>query len=168
MVNVEKAAAQLFLHEGFEPRPYEDTLGNWTVACGYNLTARGVDDINRLLGLHFTEWSNLERPYDEVVLDRDQAQIILIADIKRVEAAVTEYWPTYSTLTEVRQRVIVDLVFNMGTEAKTFVRCKAAIERQDWSQAVRELYSSKWATQVGYGRAHRLGQMLLTGNDYTS
>ena len=168
MVNVQRAAEQLFLHEGFEPTPYEDTLGNWTVACGYNLTARGVDDINRLLGLHFIEWPSKPKPFEEVILDKDQALILLHADIDRVEAAIMEYWPAYSTLTEVRQRVIVDLVYNMGTAAKTFTRCKAAIERQDWSQAVRELYSSKWASQVGYGRAHRLGQMLLTGNDYTS
>jgi lysozyme len=71
-------------------------------------------------------------------------------------------------LTEVRQRVIVDLVFNMGTRAQTFVKCKAAIEANNWSRAVQELYSSKWASQVGLTRAHRLGQMLLTGNDYTS
>lgn len=161
MINYERMEDQLFLEEGFRSHPYEDTLENLTVGVGYNLSARGVDDINRLCGTAFTD-------IHSVVLTEAQARTVLQADIKRCEAAITEYWSVFSQLTEVRQRVIVDLVFNMGFAARTFVRAKAAAEKGDWSQFVRELYNSKWATQVGYNRAHRLGTMALTNQDWTS
>jgi len=138
---------------------YQDTLGNATAGVGYNVQSRGWDFWDQIAGDHstITELAALQ---------------VLSADISRVEQATTVHWPFYLQLDDVRQRVALDLAFNIGLGALAFKKTIAAVERRDWSTAVRELYKSRWAYQVDdgpggkYGRADRLGQMLLTGRDY--
>jgi lysozyme len=91
----------------------------------------------------------------------------------RVEQAVILHFPTYDKLNEVRQRVVVDMAFNIGLTALAFKACIADVEKSDWSGAAKELFRSEWAYQVDdgpggkYGRADRLSYMLLTGTDVT-
>jgi lysozyme len=166
MVNRERMEAQLILHEGLRLRAYRDTLDNWTVGVGYNLTGRGVTALEQ----------TLERrvgPIEKVKLTRDEAVRMLRVDLERVEKAVRVYFPEYDALNEARQRVCVDMAFNMGFKALGFKQCITAIKASDWSTAARELFKSRWAGQVGdgpgkhYDRADRLSTMLLTGHDYT-
>lgn len=166
MANRAKTAAQLILHEDLRVVPYPDTLGNQTAGVGYNVAGRGWDFFERVI----------QRRIDPAQPKLTQAEClaVLAADIERVEKAVIVHWPAYLQLDEVRQRVVIELAFNLGMRANAFVQTKDAIERKDWSRAVRELFKSKWAYQVDdgpggkYGRADRLGQMLLTGRDYVS
>lgn len=157
--------AQLELHEGLRCTPYMDTEDNLTIGIGYNVTARGWEDLETVC-----DRSLLKHP----IITREEAEIMCRHDIQRVLDAVKAHFPPYVSLDPVRQRVIIDLAFNMGFKALTFKNCAAAIEKKDWSTAARELYKSKWSTQVGDGeggkfdRADRLAKMLLTGNDYTS
>lgn len=173
MVDITRATAQLILHEGLRLQPYLDTEDNWTVLVGYNLSARGWDDIERVLERkveppHVTE----EEPFGTPHLTQHDAIKVLQADIKRVEAAVRVHFPEYDHLNEPRQRVCVDMAFNMGFRALGFKNTIAAIKRKDWSTASREMFKSKWARQVGDGpggkidRCDRLAKMLLTGEDY--
>lgn len=163
-MNKARMVQQLVLHEDLRLVPYKDSLGNLTVGVGYNVRARGWNVWNEI--------TNPDGPEDDV----DQSPVtitevgcyqVLSADIDRVEAAVKVHWPYYEKLDEVRQRVAVDMAFNMGLGALAFKKTIAAVERQDWSTATRELYKSRWSSQVGR-RSSRLGQMLLTGKDYDS
>jgi lysozyme len=165
--------SQLVLHEGLRLQPYLDTEDNWTVLVGYNLSARGWDDIERTLGRKIAPPAcTQEEPFGHPQLTNDDAMKVLRADIERVQSAVLVYFPEYAALSEVRQRVALDMAFNMGLRALGFKQTIAAVKRRDWSTASRELYKSKWARQVGDGpggrvdRCDRLAQMLLTGNDY--
>jgi lysozyme len=176
MVNLARMKQQLILHEGLKLQPYVDTEDNWTILVGYNLSARGWDDIERILGRHIEpphETRTEEHPFGVPHLTENDALIVLQSDIERVQRAVLQYFPEYVALSEVRQRVCLDMAFNMGFRALGFKQCIAAMKRKDWSTASRELYKSKWARQVGDGpggktdRCDRLAQMLLTGNDYT-
>lgn len=163
MVDRARMRAQLILHEGLRLKVYPDTEGNSTLGVGYNLTGRGPDFFERIVGHKLRN-----------VCTRAEALKVLDADIDRVEQAVRVYFPEYDSLNEVRQRVIIDLTFNMGTQVLTFKKAIAALKARDWSAAARELYRSKWAGQVGDGeggqfdRADRLAKMLLTGQDYTA
>lgn len=158
---------QLVLHEGLRLEPYVDTEENWTVLVGYNLSARGWDDIERTLGRRVEPPNCTEaEPFGHPHLTEQDALLVLRADIQRVESAVKVYFPEYDTLPEVRQRVVLDMAFNLGFRALGFRNAIAAIKRRDWSKASRELYNSKWARQVG-DRCDRLAKMLLTGVDYS-
>lgn len=169
MVNRERMEAQLVLHEGLRTEPYVDTEMNWTIGVGYNITGRGWDSLEKVIGRRV-------RPADGMTekarITRDEALAVLRADIDRVERVVQVYFPEYDSLSEVRQRVCVDMAFNMGYGALKFKRTIAAMKARDWSTAAKELYRSKWAGQVGDGpgghfdRADRLAKMLLTGVDY--
>jgi lysozyme len=176
MVDVSRMCSQLLLHEGLRLQPYLDTEDNWTVLIGYNLSARGWDDIERVLGRKVQPPASEcteEEPFGQPRLTKEDAFAVLRADIERVQKAVRVYFPEYDSLSEVRQRVALDMAFNMGFRALGFKKCIAAIKRKDWSTAARELYNSKWSRQVGDGpggkldRCDRLSKMLLTGLDYT-
>lgn len=168
MVNKVRALEQLTLHEGVRTFYYLDTEDNWTLGIGYNVSSRGLGDFNRCVG------RSLPEPDEgRVVITRDEANRMCLEDITRVERAVMVHFPFYSKLSEVRQRVVLDMAFNMGFKALGFKNTRAAVEREDWSTAVRELYKSKWARQLGDGpggrfdRCERLACMLLTNKDYT-
>ena len=173
MVNNDRMEMQLELHEGVKLEAYEDTLGNWTIATGYNLSARSVDDLERVLRRPFVVHDD-DRPFRDVRLaSRQETRLVLRQDIDRVQSATRAYFPYYDKLDEVRQRVVLDMAFNLGFRALTFQKARAAVERRDFTAAVKEIYRSKWAYQVDdgpggkFGRADRLASMLLTGKDYT-
>lgn len=152
-----KMGAQLVLHEGLKLQQYQDTKGYWTLGVGYNVSARG---------LGFFEQTIKRKLLTSSVITRYEALLVLRADIDRIEALMPAYFPGYANLSEVRQRVCLDLAFNLGFRALAFLKTIAAINAKDWSLASRELFKSKWANDVGPGRAGRLTQMLLTGADY--
>lgn len=163
-MNRERLKAQLILHEGLKLTPYLDTVKKWTLGVGYNISDRGIgffeEHCGRKLGT-------------VIVVTREECLRVLDADITRIEGAMGVYFPTYFELDDVRQRVCLDLAFNMGLRALGFNRTIECIKARDWSGAARELWKSKWADQVGDGpgkhwdRADRLTKMLLTGQDYT-
>lgn len=155
---------QLVLHEGLRLRIYKDTEGYDTLGVGYNVSARGIEDFERVIGRKI-----IVRPGVDLIT-RQEALTVLRADLLRVIDAVRVHFPYYTQLDLVRQCVVVDMAFNMGFRALGFKQCIDAIQRRDWSRAARELYNSKWSRQVGDGpggkrdRCDRLAGMLLTGN----
>lgn len=168
MVNFQRAQVQLLLHEGLVLKPYLDTLGNWTVGVGWNITGRGG-----MLGLSQALGRKLTGKLENVRLTREEALRLLEADIRHVDAMIPTFFPEYLQLDEVRQRVCLDMAFNMGMKALSFKNTIGCIKARDWSAAVRHLWASRWAGQVGDGpgnkfdRADRLTKMLLTGDDFT-
>lgn len=164
-MNVERLVQQLVLHEGVSLHAYLDTLDNETLGVGYNVTARGVEFFERTIGRALVP--------PTLTCTKAEALLVLRADIARIEPAVRLHFSLYDTLNDPRQRVVMDMAFNLGFGALNFKACIAAIVVHDWSTAARELYKSRWAYQVGDGpggrfdRADRLAGMLLTGQDYT-
>ena len=75
-------------------------------------------------------------------------------------------------LDPVRQRVLIDMMFNMGPGAPSrggllsFVNTLSEIRRGNYGIAADMMLASKWASQVGR-RAVRLATMMRTGMDYT-
>jgi lysozyme len=132
---------QLRTHEGVEKFPYKCTAGYLTIGVGRNIEERGLLD-------------------DEIdfLLDND-------INIAIDEVAATYDW--FFDLSEVRQRVIIDMVFNLGLPRfAQFKNMIAAIEAEDFVQASNEMMDSRWAQQVGL-RASRLAEMMETDEDST-
>jgi lysozyme len=131
---------QIILHEGKRSKPYRDTVGKLTIGVGRNL--------------------------DDVGLFDDEIELLLINDLKRFERSLDKSLPWWRDLDEVRQRVILDMCFNMGLGGLLgFKNTLAKIKAHDWAGARRGMLQSKWAKQVG-ARATRLADMMLTGKDY--
>lgn len=162
MIDKQKMVAQLVLHEGISLRPYVDTTGNVTIGVGYNITSRTMQEFERVIG-RFVETAT-----DHDVITRDEAMQVLAADVDRLEKATALGFPEYLNLDPIRQRVVIDMAFNLGYRVLEFKNAIAAVKARDWSRAARELYKSRWATQVGAKtgqRADRLAQMILTGRE---
>lgn len=170
MVDLKKMEAQLVLHEGLKLHMYLDTEGYDTLGVGYNVSARGLDAFASIIDRDL-RWKKGD--YGTSLITRAEALAVCRADILRVEAATRLHFSIYDQLDPVRQRVVLDMAFNMGLKALGFRNAIAAAKARDWSATSREMYKSKWSRQVGDGpggkrdRCDRLAQMVLTGQEPT-
>jgi lysozyme len=132
---------ELSVDEGIRAKPYKDTVGKTTIGIGRNL--------------------------DDVGVSADEIGLMLQNDLVRTEAALDKNLPWWRQMDPVRQRVIMNLAFNMGAQLPgsgllSFTNTLAAMAKGNYSQAADGMASSKWATQVG-ARATRLIAMMRTG-----
>jgi lysozyme len=94
-----------------------------------------------------------------------RSTIILNNDVNIATDELVATFDWYADLDPIRQRVVVDMVFNLGMPRfKQFQNMIAAIEAGDWMEASDEMMDSRWAQQVGL-RASRLAEMMETGED---
>lgn len=136
---VDRAAMtrQLRLHEGERLRPYRCTAGKLTIGVGRNLEDRGI--------------TAAESAY------------LLANDIEAEERALVKALPWVAQLDEVRQRVLLDMAFNMGIGTLlTFKNTLATMRAGDYQRAAVMMLDSRWARQVGE-RAQRLSWMMAMG-----
>ena len=148
---------QLVLHEGLELLPYKDSLGIDTIGIGRNLEHRGLSE---------EELAHLGKDISDICewgITKEQAYYLAENDIKIVEEEVCKEHPCVIELDEIRQRVIIDMAFNMGVpRLNKFVKMWKAIDEQDFAEAKVQMLDSRWANQVG-NRAVRLSNAMETG-----
>jgi len=139
-MNKEKLIAQLRVHEGVEHTVYNDTMGIPTIGVGRNLRDKGLSD--------------------------QEIDYLLSNDIDAFAEEVATAFPWWETLDEVRQRVMVDMAFNMGTRGlSNFKITLGHIEAGRFGEAAEEMLNSRWARQVG-NRSQVLSEMMKTGDDH--
>jgi lysozyme len=128
---------QLIDHEGLELSLYKCTGDKWTIGVGRNLDDRGITE--------------------------DEARYLLKNDIAIVEEELLRVKPSVADLDGVRQRILVDMGFNLGIPTLLkFQNMWTAIEDEDWIEAAEQMLDSRWAKQVGR-RAIRLADAMKTG-----
>ena len=138
-MKVNRITDQLRFHEGVENKVYKDHLGIETIGVGRNLVDRGLSD--------------------------HEINILLANDINICTEELDKKMPWWKDLDEVRQRCIVDLVFNLGMPRfSKFVNTIKHIKNNKWEEASLELLDSNYARQVP-NRAKRIATMLRTGED---
>lgn len=127
---------QLERHEGRRAKPYMDTVGKITIGIGRNLSDKGLSD--------------------------DEIDYLYQNDIKEViEDCAT--FPWFGTLNPVRQRVVLDMRFNLGAAGlREFKRFLRMLEQENYTKAADAMRNSLWAQQVK-SRADRLIAMMRTG-----
>jgi len=136
-VNKEKLIEELKRDEGVELRPYKCSAGFLTLGVGRNIEERGIT--------------------------MDESDYLLANDITICEEEATRVFKWYDTLSDVRQRVVLNMIFNLGlTKLLNFKKFLAAMEAEDWEEAGKQMLDSRWAKQVG-NRADRLEQMIVNG-----
>ena len=148
---------QLVLHEGLELLPYEDSLGINTIGIGRNLEHRGLSE---------AELGHIGKDLSDIFewgITKEQAYYLAKNDIEIVEKEVCESHPCVVELDEIRQRVIIDMAFNMGVpRLNKFKKMWKAIEEENFEEAKIQMLDSRWANQVG-NRAVRLSNAMETG-----
>ena len=128
---------QIRLHEGERLKPYRCTAGKLTIGVGRNLDDRGIT--------------------------REESAMLLDNDIRLLEIELFRALPWASALDDVRQRVLLDMAFNLGLPGLLqFKRTLEAIRIGQYQQAATMMLDSLWARQVGQ-RAERLSRMMATG-----
>jgi lysozyme len=136
-MNKEKLIEELKRDEGVELRPYKCSAGFLTLGVGRNIEERGIT--------------------------MDESDYLLANDITICEEEATRVFKWYDTLSDVRQRVVLNMIFNLGlTKLLNFKKFLAAMEAEDWEEAGKQMLDSRWAKQVG-NRADRLEQMIVNG-----
>lgn len=129
--------SELSRDEGREYRIYKDTVGKITGGVGRNLS--------------------------DVPFSDDEIDLMLGNDIDRACAGLDKSLPWWRSLDPVRQRVMINMAFNLGVAGlMTFVNTLNFIKSGAWDSAANGMLNSKWAMQVG-ARAQRLAQMMRTG-----
>ena len=123
--------------EGFRKFPYRCPAGKLTIGYGFNLDDEGIDE--------------------------DIADFWLIYKVKKFEAELAKNFPTYRVLDAARQDVLCNMAYNLGiSRFMGFRQMLAAIERNDYVTAAKEMLNSSWAQQVGF-RAQRLAHIMEFG-----
>jgi len=125
-------------HEGLRLKPYQCTAGKTTIAFGRNLEDNGI----RL----------------------DEAEFMLSNDIKECESVLSDRLERWEALSEIRQAVMIDMMYNLGwPRLSKFKKTLAAVNDGYFDRAAAEMLDSRWARQVGQ-RAITLSDMMKTNN----
>lgn len=128
---------ELKVDEGQVLTLYKCSAGKNTIGVGRNLDDRGIT--------------------------ADEASYLLSNDIDICIDELEVVFPWFSTLSDARQRVVINMCFNLGlTRLLGFKKFLAAMETGDWETAGAEMLDSNWSKQVG-DRSIRLRDLLLEG-----
>ncbi|KML56363.1 lysozyme [Burkholderia cepacia] len=131
-----KLKAELTRDEDRRYRIYTDTVGKVSGGIGRNLTDKGFRD--------------------------NEIDLMYQNDIAETEAWLDRNLSWWRSLDPVRQRVLMNMAFNMQGKLLGFRNFLGAAQRSDWSTAAAEMLDSLWARQVG-DRAKRLASMMRSG-----
>lgn len=123
-------------HEGLRLAAYKDSVGVLTIGYGRNLE-----------GLTINEY---------------RANIWLYEDANTATNEVLKALPWITSVSEVREQVIVNMCFNLGINGLLkFEKMLTALKNEDYETAADEMLDSKWAVQVGK-RALELSERMRT------
>lgn len=136
-MNLDIMRVELMRDEGVRLRPYLDTVGKLTIGVGRNL--------------------------DDVGITQVEAAHMLDGDIQRTASELDTQLRWWRNLDETRQRVILNMAFNLGVSGLLkFKNTLAAMQAGKYADAAEGMLKSKWAEQVGQ-RAVRLANMMRGG-----
>ena len=139
-MNIEKLREEIAADEGEVHEIYLDHLGLATFGIGHL-----VRDDDPESGL----------PVGTPV-DNDRVVEAFESDIKTVLSDCIKLYPDFDDLPEEAQRVIANMMFNMGRpRLSKFKGMKSGVDARDWNRAADEMVDSRWYRQVT-NRADRL------------
>lgn len=145
--------AELRRDEGEKLTSYLDTLGYWTIGVGHLIDPKK--------GANPAPFGTDLRGGGAIT--SAQSAQLLDVDIDDKAAELDGKLPWWRNLSEVRQRVIMNMAFNLGVDGLlTFKNTLAKMGAGDYEGAAQGMKSSKWANQV-HERAARLAAMMEEG-----
>jgi lysozyme len=140
MSKISNLEDQLRRDEGEKLSAYQDNLGYWTIGVGRLI------DVRKGGGL-----------------TKEESAYLLNNDICRKSREVKDALPWFGKLDEVRQGVLLNMAFQLGTEGMLkFKNTLAMIEAGRYEAAAESMRNSLWANQTP-ARADRLATQMRTG-----
>ena len=137
--------AMIKKHEGVRNKPYQDSLGLWTVGVGHL-----IGDGKSLP----PEWN---RTFSDQEIDA------LFAKDYQHHKEMAMNTPGWDKANDKGRAAMIDLAFNMGGSwYKKFKNAAAALAAGDFNKAADELQNSQWYKQVK-GRAVTITQLIREG-----
>lgn len=168
-MDMERLVKQLRLHEGVKNTPYKCTADKWTIGVGRNFEDNKFSKAESKEIFKDGEPASLEEKVEYLKknpLTDKQINLLLENDIKNCVKQMSKYdWWKAVQGDDVRERVLVDLCFNMGINTLlTFVNTLKYVSLKKFSHAAANLKVSKWYRQVKT-RGVRIVEMMRTGVD---
>lgn len=145
----ERLLKRILKHEGFRQFPYFDCCGKPFRQC--KCAPQGI--------LTIGHGRNLE----SVGIRYEESVYLAKNDIKAATDSAYRLIRDFGSLDEVRQDVVIDMIFNLGPAGfMGFKKMIAALAKRDFEGASREMLDSDWYRQVGV-RAEKLAEAMKTG-----
>lgn len=149
---------ELVRDEGERLKWYKDSRGFATIGVGRNLDRPNAITAAETAKLGITRASCIAHG-----ITHDQAMALLDSDIDEVERDLDAHLPWWRQMSPVRQRVILNMCFNMGIETLLqFHQTLADMQAGRYMAAALDMSKSAWHREVG-NRAIRLEAMMRTG-----
>lgn len=145
MMNSPLLRKELERDEGVIRKVYTDSQGHLTCGIGFNLDVHPLPP-----GITFP-------------LSDEEIDTLFNITINDVEKGLDTYLSWWRDLDEVRQRVLMNMTFNLGIHGLlAFKNTLAAIKDGEYALAADNMKKSLWYSQVGQ-RAIRLCEAIRTG-----
>lgn len=129
--NMAALEMQLTVDEGDKFSPYRDTAGHWTVGIGHNLDASPL-------------------PHQKYPMTEAEVDALFAQDVAIAVKALNNHLLWWQQLDDPRQRVMIDLTFNMGIgELQTFTTFLHYMRTENYDMAAKDLEGTLWYRQVG-------------------
>ena len=143
-MNLEKLREEIKYDEGSVNEIYLDHLGLATFGIGHLVT----------------EWDEEYGWEVGTPVSEDRCNEVFDSDIQIVLSDCQHLYPDFNDLPEEVQRIIANMMFNMGRpRLSKFKGMKAGVDARDWNKAADELVDSRWYRQVT-NRAERLVERM--------
>ena len=143
-VDDEALRRELENDEGYETAIYTDTEGHKTVGIGH-LIVSDDEEHGKSVGHEVTN---------------KRVQELFEQDLGIALESCKDVFSDFGTLPEEAQRVIANMMFNLGKPGfEKFQKFIANVEAGKWNKAADEMVNSKWYTQVK-GRSQRLVERM--------
>jgi len=127
---------ELIRDEGLELKPYRCTSGKLSIGVGRNIEDRGISKA--------TAMQMLDEDFDIIETELDRAI------------------PWWRTLSEARQRALINMAFMGVPRLLGFKKMLTAMQAGAFERAADEALDSKWAAQVG-ARSQRVAKLIREG-----
>ena len=139
-MNIDQLREELEVDEGCVYQIYNDHLGYPTFGIGHLVTGHDKEH----------GWSV------GTDVDEDRVREVFEQDVQTVLSDCEILYPDFYDLPEEAQRVIANMMFNMGRpRLSKFKGMKRGVDARDWNAAADEMVDSSWYRQVT-NRADRL------------
>ena len=143
-MDIEKLREEIKYDEGSVNEIYLDHLGLATFGIGHLVT----------------EWDEEYGWEVGTPVSEDRCNEVFDSDIQIVLADCEQLYPDFNELPEEVQRIIANMMFNMGRpRLSKFKGMKAGVDERDWNKAADEMVDSRWYRQVT-NRAKRLVERM--------
>ena len=143
-MNLDKLREEIKYDEGSVNEIYLDHLGLATFGIGHLVT----------------EWDEEYGWEVGTPVSEDRCNEVFDSDIQVVLSDCEHLYPDFNDLPEEVQRIIANMMFNMGRpRLSKFKGMKAGVDARDWNKAADEMVDSRWYRQVT-NRAERLVERM--------